>query len=288
MFSRVWAFMGLSLLFVLTAMVLIMNTKQREEAFLDRQLAVHKAIVHGTAYAVSEQIHQEQRNIQLFAEEYRQMITRLAQYPADHATRTSLNTRLRQRFPDALTFTITNAQGSTILSDIDSLVGELCRREIVDYYKLAQSAGAKARNPVLIHPQSGNYHYDVMAQVGNSVFFVSLFPRAVAEILRNHEIPGHELILVKRQDQSLIEITAKGVRDVLHRDIRLSKQEQERIRAFENVKDTEWRLVDLTLPEFSEDYQRQLWKETIVVLLIVAVACLLMLMFVWRKETRQN
>ena len=287
MASRIWTFMIVSLLFVATAMTMIMYTKQRETAFLDQQVVVHEAIVHGTAFAVSEQILREQRNIQLFADEYRQMITRLAQYPTDEATRASLNIRLHQRFPDALTFTITNAEGATILSDIDSLVGEACRNEIVDYYRLAKTAGAKARNPILIHPQPDNYHYDVMAQVGDRVFFVSILPKAVTEILRNHQIPGHELILVKKQDLSLIEIAAKGVRDVLVRDIRLSQEERERIRTAESVIGTEWRLIDLPEAKYAEEYQRQLWKEATMVLMILVLGGLMM-MFVWRKDLRQR
>ncbi len=288
MASRIWTFMIVSLLFVATAMTMIMYTKQRETAFLDQQVVVHEAIVHGTAFAVSEQILREQRNIQLFADEYRQMITRLAQYPTDEATRASLNIRLHQRFPDALTFTITNAEGATILSDIDSLVGEACRNEIVDYYRLAKTAGAKARNPILIHPQPDNYHYDVMAQVGDRVFFVSILPKAVTEILRNHQIPGHELILVKKQDLSLIEIAAKGVRDVLVRDIRLSQEERERIRTAESVIGTEWRLIDLPEAKYAEEYQRQLWKEATMVLMILVLGGLMMMMFVWRKDLRQR
>ena len=286
--SRIWTFLIVSLLFVATAMTMIMYTKQRETAFLDQQVVVHEAIVHGTAFAVSEQVLREQRNIQLFADEYRQMITRLAQYPTDEATRASLNTRLHQRFPDALTFTITNAQGATILSDIDSLVGEACRNEIVDYYRLAKTAGAKARNPILIHPQPDNYHYDVMAQVGDIVFFVSILPKAVTEILHNHQIPGHELILVKKQDLSLIEIAAKGVRDILVREIRLSQEERERIRTAENVVGTEWRLIDLPEPKYAEEYQRQLWKEATMVLMILVLGGLMMMMFVWRKDLRQR
>ena len=286
--SRVWTLMIISLLFVATAMTMIMYTKQRETAFLDRQMLVHKAIVHGTAFAVSEQILNEQRDIQLFTDEYQQLITRLTQYPTDEATRASLNTRLHQRFPDALTFTITNSQGATILSDIDSLVGATCRTEIADYYRLAKTAGAKARTPVLIHPQPDNYHYDVMAQVGDVVFFVSILPKVVTEILRNHQIPGHELILVRAQDLSLIEIAAKGVRDVLVRDTRLSQEEQQRIRAAENVIGTEWRLIDLPEPQFADEYQRQLWKEATMVLMILALGGFMMIMFAWRKNLRRK
>ncbi len=287
MSSRVWTFLIVSLLFVVAAMAMIMYTKQRETAFLDRQAVMYEAIVHGAAFAVGEQVLREQRNVQLFADEYRKMIIRLTQYPTDEVTRASLNTRLQQRFPDALTFTITNSRGATILSDIDALVGKACRNEIVNYYKRAKTAGAKARNPVVIHPQPGNYHYDVMAQVSDSVFFVSLYPKAVAEILRNHQVPGHELILVKRQDLSLIEITAKGVRDALVRDIRLSQAEQGRIRTAENVMGTEWRLIDLPEPKYAKEYQQQLWKEAAIVLMILALGGVIMMMFVWRQALRR-
>jgi hypothetical protein len=284
MSSKVWTFLVVAISFIAMTMTMVMYTKQREIAFLDRQEMVDKAIVHGTAFAVSEQVLQEQRNVQLFADEYRELITRLAQYPTDKVTRSSLKHRLQQRFPDSLTFTMTNAQGITILSDVDLLVGKVCRREISDYYKLAKSAGIRARNPVVIHPQPGHYHYDVMAQVGDIVFFVSILPRAVAELLRNHQVPGHELMLVKKQDLSLIEIASKGVRDVLVRDVRLSQKESERIRVAESVKGTEWRLIDLPELQFEEEYQRQLWKEASVVLMILALAGFLMMMLVWRSD----
>jgi hypothetical protein len=110
----------------------------------------------------------------------------------------------------------------------------------------------------------------------------------VTEILRNHQIPGHELILVRAQDLSLIEIAAKGVRDVLVRDTRLSQEEQQRIRTAENVIGTEWRLIDLPEPQFADEYQRQLWKEATMVLMILALGGLMMIMFAWRKNLRRK
>ena len=280
MVTRLHLFIVIALSLLLTSVILIMYTQQREQEFLQHQLEIQRAMVEGAAGDISFRLQEQIRHVRLFNDEYRQMISHLARYPRDENTRQILNTRLKERFPNADSFTITHASGNPILDDFEGNIGDVCQQDISNFSAEVQrlrSTGS-AHNAIFIHPQAGRYHYDIMAAVkdggfypGSSIFLVSFKPDYIQNILKSREIPGHKLMLTKLHDNSLIEISDEGTRDTMGREGRLTRKELLSIKASENIPNTNWVMVDLKDPSYQKQYINKLWKEAGGIILIVAV-----------------
>lgn len=273
----------IAMMFVLiTAIILIIYTVQRGQEFKDHQSMIQKAAVHGAAYAIRLQLSNKHRHVRLFLNEYQRLVTHLINFPTDEKTASDIKARLQQRFPDFFTYTVTNQKGEPVLIDFDELVGSACMLDLTTFIQKINKK-EMALNKVFVHPQPYHYHYDIMAPLYLNgkrahIFFASFYLQDITDILRTHEIPGQNLILVKLSDPSLIEVTKQGARDKLvTRESRLSKEEQQGIRVYENIPDTSWRLVNLPDLEFEKKYLRSLWKEAAIIIFIVTLALLLLI-----------
>lgn len=276
-------FLTIAIFLLITAIILIFNTMQRDREFISHTHNIQKSAVHGAAFAIDQQIEDKQRHVRLFADEYQVLINRLIQFPNDEQTANDIKTRLEQRFTDFFTFTITDHNGVPVLSDIDSLVGEACQLDLSRFAKRAISRNKPVKNKIFIHPQPYHYHYDVMVPLLNNqavprIFFVSFYPKDLSNILKTHEIPGQSLMMVKQSDLDLIEVTSEGSREQLKREIRLSPEERQRIVAFEDIGNTQWRLVNLPESGYVDNYRKGLWKEALFIMLVVSAALILPLL----------
>lgn len=287
MFKQLEVFMIAMMFVLVTAIILIVYTIQRGEEFKTHQNILQKASVHGAAYAVKLQLDNKQRHVRLFLEEYERLASHLVMFPNDLKTANDIKTRLQQRFSDFFTFTVTNQEGMPLLQDFDTLVGEACKRDLKKYFTLV-SKREMTLNEVFVHPQPYHYHYDIMAPLSASsgeahIFFVSFDLNEIVDILRTHEIPGQRLILVKHSDPALIEVTKEGSRDKLASGVpQLTKEEQQSIRLYEYIPDTNWRLVAIPDTHFEKQYLGNLWKEAAIIISIVSLAFLL-LVFITSK-----
>ncbi|MCK5918225.1 MAG: hypothetical protein KAG34_07355 [Cocleimonas sp.] len=285
---------AIAMMFVLiTAIILIIYTMQRGQEFKAHQSTIQKATVHGAAYAVKLQLANKHRHVRLFLDEYEKLVTHLILFPTDTKTASDIKERLQQRFTDFFTFTVTNQKGVPLLLDFDSLVGDACMVDLQQYFK-SISRKEVALNKVFVHPQPYHYHYDIMAplyssRAGAHIFFASFDLRDIIDIIRTHEIPGQTLMLVKRSDPTLIEAAKQGARDKLtFREVRLSKEEQQAIRVYENIPDTDWRLVNIPDADFERHYLRGLWIEAAIIIFIVTLALLLLIFILARYNTERK
>ena len=282
MVSRLHLFIITALSLLLTSIILVTYTQQREQEFIAHQLAIQEAMVEGAARDISYRLENQIRHVRLFNDEYRQLISHLAYYPDDKSTEEIIDTRLRQRFPSVSSFSITSATGTPVLDDSKARVGKICKRDISSFSTEVSrlSDSNEVTNTIFIHPQAGNHHYDVMAYIKDSnpdrnIFFVSFNPKPIQNILRSRKIPGHQLMLTRLHDDSLIEISAAGTRDNMGRDRRLSKEELLTVKTSREIPNTDWVMIDLKDPAYEQAYINKLWKESAGILLIFAIANLI-------------
>lgn len=283
MVTRLHLFIVITLSILLTSVILTMYTQQRVQDFKEHRLVIEKAMVEGTARDISNRLESQIRHVRLFNDEYRRLISYLTVSPHDEATKEIINIRLRERFPDVESFTITNAVGTPLLDDVETRVGDICKRDISNFViedKRLSHSEFEAKNAIFIHPQAGHYHYDIMATVmdgtpNHNVFLVSFNPQPIQDILKSREIPGHQLILSKSNDHALIEISAAGTRDTMGRDGRLTETELLSLKVSKDIPNTDWAMVDLQDPDYEEAYINKLWKESGSIILIVAITNIL-------------
>jgi hypothetical protein len=290
MLKRLEVFLVIALFLLITAIILIVYTKQREYEFLAHQDVLQTSSVRGASHAVTLYLLDEQRNTRLLVDEYAPMFMQVLSTPGDFRLIEEVKNRLQKRFPGFLSFTFADHFGQPTVLDIDGIVGELCQRDLQQYAGTIKEPAS--RNNIYIHPQPGYYHYDIMVPLSanggpSRIFFISFLPDGIAEILGTHEIPGYQLMLVKQDDPRLIEISSEGVRDKIEREIRLSDDEFKRVKVGENLPDTHWRLVSLPVKNFQEHYLKGLWREAVIIILLVML-CLLLIMPVLFKLARSR
>ena len=157
---------------VITAIILIIYSKQREQEFKAYNISTQETIVNGAAYAINMKLLDKRRNVQLFVNEYARHLNQLALTPNNEKFVDNIKIRLQQRFQDYFTYTITNKQGIPKLDNMDELVGQVCQVDIKNYAKnLSKNNSGKLQNKVIIHPQPFNYHYDKKKLLSTRSFF---------------------------------------------------------------------------------------------------------------------
>jgi hypothetical protein len=149
-------------------------------------------------------------------------------------------------FPGSATYTLANSEGRVILEDIETLIGKGCRENIRLFAISNKQSDAQLR----IHSDRLNYHFDIMHEMHAKdgrivIFFVSFEPDRIAQFISNIQLPGHQLMILKKDADSLIEVTEVGARVKLNRDTALTEAEHTRILASMDVVDTLWQLVDI-------------------------------------------
>lgn len=292
MLKRMEIFLIAAVFILITAVILIIYSKQREQEFISHHATTQEAIVNGAAYAINLQLLEKKRHVHLFANEYAHLFVQLNTNPMNEKFEDDIKIRLQQRFPDFFTYTVTDQSGVPKLLNIESLVGNACQRDLSDFAKQISTNSKDLQNKVFIHPQPFNYHYDIMAPiytagVGPRIFFISFYLKEITDILKTHELPGQSLILVRQSDTRLIEVSSQGTRDTLKRDLNLSDAELQRIIVHKNIPGTDWRLVNLPDPAYLKQYQKVLWNEALFILIIVTIA-MFILIFVMIKMAKNR
>jgi len=293
MLKRMEVFFIASMFILFTTVILVVYTMQREQEFITHNNDIQLAVVQGAAYAINLQLQNKRRHVRLFVDEYADLFLHLDKHPKDETKSKAIITRLQQRFPDFFTYTITDNQGEPILFDIDMLVGEACQSDLNNYASKMKWKHTELNNEVVIHPQPFHYHYDIMSPLQSKVsktriFFSSFYLSEIANILKTHEVPGLQLFLTRQSEPSLIEVSRNGARDKLKRDVNLSYDERTIIHAYQDLPESDWRLVVLPDSSIKQDYVNKLWEEVIIVLAIVALALYVLITFMFKLTENKN
>ncbi|MCB1876272.1 MAG: PAS domain S-box protein [Chromatiales bacterium] len=237
---------GLLFLLVAAGMLTWYGVNEYHQRAEQRQLLVGTALGI-VSVQVAQFISEYHRRVDVFVRENQEAIKHLFDEPNDDAGIAWLEGQLKLRFPEAFAFTLVGNDGRPVLEDFEGLVGENCRADIYE----SVLPGSQA--PISIHPNPFAYHFDIMTPwppVGNvaGLFFVSIRADHLADMLSQFTLPGHELLLVKASDPTLIEVSKAGSRDRLQRAIRLGPEELKWINGRQAVRGTNWEVIALGSP----------------------------------------
>jgi PAS domain S-box-containing protein len=274
-------------LLVIMALLLYVNSRGRYEDFAESQQALMEKSARDTVQTLGIYIEQTRRLVGLFASRERENIRLLSIDPDNNVAREELEARLEQYIPDFFAFTIADASGAPLLDDFEGNVGEVCRTDIRNF------SHSKHPQELFIHPNPLQYHFDIMTPVklaGNKpgVFFVSFKPDVLGQLLKNSELPDHQLLLLHSDDVGLIEITAEGARDDIEREIHLSEQETESIDIQFDVPGSLWELVYLPDTELFKSVRRQMLLYAELEYLVILLFSVVMLAFIRREESKRE
>ncbi|MEQ8229777.1 MAG: response regulator [Rhodospirillales bacterium] len=244
-----------------SAAIAVLSAKQNIDVYEQNQIALAETEVQVVANDVGRFIEDQNRRISAFAIDNEQAIFDLAKTPDNEKLKVDLTKRLKRWFPDFFTFTIADANGTDVLDDLEGFVGGVCKADIRSFVAATRQSvprrhdGHGGPSPTssyqaFVHPQAFNYHFDSMAPLYRNgdvfgAFFVSFYTKRIERLLANYQSAGHNLMLIHRDRDGLIEISPAGTRDKIAdaRDIRLTPREIDDTLAEQDVPGTRWRVV---------------------------------------------
>lgn len=298
MFSRLHAFLYTSVLILTIAIILIWQTQKNLHYFIETQQLFERSVVESAAAEISDFIHDVQTASHIFAEEYAPSFQYMQANPSNSAYRADMVARMQRRFPDYMSFSVTDETGKLLYQDKAIHFGEICEKEVHQYALRNQNLTQAPEywQNIRIHPKLQHYHFDTMSPwlmangKNRGIFLLGLKPTALIKILKRQQIPNYRILLLSNNGTASIELTDEGTTEQLLGDLYLSKDELMRVHAKAEVKGTAWQLVSVPDAQLFSDYEHKLWQEALLILAIVSVISLLMSDMIWRitQRARQN
>ena len=281
--------------FLLLSFLIVFFTDRDITAYENNQAAILEASTEKAAYTIERFIDTRRRHIEAFSQDHADLIQRYLEEPDSQNLRRAIEMRLRRWFPQYFTFTVADTSGEDMIDDLEGFVGRICKASIRAFADAHAGTGShKHLDDVIIHPLANNYHFDIMAPWQTNgrlmgVFFVSFFPKSIAEILRSFESPGHQLILANRDRPGLIEVTDQGARDVIstRRDINLTGAETEAVLFRRPVQGSRWELVGLPVAGLFAGYAERAWRDAVILIGVLLLATSLAIIAMGRMERRR-
>jgi len=273
--------------FVCALLIAMLTGAERSyEEYQEYQNDLMEQSVSGSANKIQILLDGLRTSLQMFVSDRVELLRELERNPNDDDAYQSILSPLANHFPDYYAFTLANSKGEVLYDDFGEKIGDLCLQDIEAFAKGNRS------EQIYVHPGPGKYHFDVMvpwrmSDNSKGVFFVSFKPERVVQLLRDSQIPGHNLLLVRKDTPDLIEITSKGVREILADNNRLSSNELGRISVSTSIPTTRWTLVDVPEIDLFTNRSGELTNQ-----LILAIGTLLLVtIFLWtwiRREEKQR
>jgi signal transduction histidine kinase len=268
--------------------LLYWNTLQRISDFDETQNKLTEGAVISTSNELSFMVEDLRRRVSVFAEEHIDDLIALSTGDGDVDTiNEKLGRAVKKRFPNSFTFTVIGEDGNLLIEDFEGHVGQVCQKDIHRF------ADDQHKMEVYVHPNPLGYHFDIMTEWTGTdnhqtkgIFFVSFLLEDISRLLKNGQLPGHQLLLTKQDTPDLLEVTAQGGRNELTRDIRLNEEELTRIRAQKEIPGSYWVLSDLPPQGMIEERHLKLWTEAAIafaVLLLISISILFMLSRIQRQ-----
>ncbi len=165
--------------------------------------------VTSTAREIDLLIDSHRRAVSLFVEQKSEMLASILAKRNSQLDISKFSSDIEKYFPFHLTYLIADTDGKIRFFHEEALVGDSCKAEISSY-----ADNDHFKNPVFIHPgkRDDTEHFDVLVPLSDQgkevgIFFVSFRLKALHRILAHGEVVGHQLLLVKQDDLSHIELT---------------------------------------------------------------------------------
>ncbi len=282
---HVFGALFLVLVGVLAALFWSVRADYHTQLDFQRQMARHS--VGDAAEALADLIETQRDGITYLAQGKGELLSRLADNPADREARQALRSLLEYRFPSHVAHTLATPAGE-LLNDLGEDIAEPCREE------LRQFAANTRPNLPYVHPTPGSYHYELMAPwrhgTREGILLVAFNLDPLARLLKNNQVAGHRLVLARQDLPHLIEADAAGGRDRLGGDFNLSGEDLARSRqvgARAPIPGTLWELVDIPEAGSLAAARRHLWFQ-FASLAVIALALGGLLAWVVRGDLRRR
>ena len=226
------------------------QTYFRYTALDNEQREMANQAVSLASQSIDQTLQEERHLLLLFTQQHTAVLNAVKSTPGSAPSREALARKIRQYFPEAFAHTLADKNGNVLMEYFDGLVAEDCRNNIRAFARTGEQQLRMHANPL-------KPHYDIMAQYGDCVFFVSFDPHNISGLLSEYALHGLRLYLLKGSGPQ-VDIAGLEHQGPQRHAITLSAQEQGAILAAAYVPHTDWRLVALPMYE-------HLWAERLAI-----------------------
>jgi PAS domain S-box-containing protein len=246
--ASLWLLVGI-LLAAACLLAVYVHLSYRE--FRSNQGKLAEQLVTGTSRLVVDYINELNFRVTLFADLEQAALARLVEDDGDVDAWNRVQTRMAGYFKYAFAFGVADENGEILVEDFDGKIEGVCKSDLRRYAHEPDS------RLTYIHPNPLGYHFDMSRPIRldekrRGVFFLSFYPERIVSILKGSEIAGHRLLLLNKEARGLIEVTARGSREALGENIRLTAGELRQMLAQSEIGGSKWLLVDLPAPAWME------------------------------------
>jgi diguanylate cyclase (GGDEF)-like protein len=263
------------ILFLSFGVLLYWLATDRYQVFVNSHENTARNTTKIIAFQINKTLIEKERVINIFIESYKDLITELSNNPEDDEIHQALNARLKKYLPDFVAFNIITSLGQPIIGDFNGDIGELCLEDINYYIK-------NGEQHIRLHPNHNIYHFDVINKYSinktDQYFFVSFNISDIAELLSSTQPENHNLMVINKEANDLIEVTSKGDRQQIsgRLDFRMSGDERLRVLSTTKIKGTSWDVIDLYDEGLFDNYRNKVIIQTFIVFYIIAMIILFM------------
>jgi len=249
------------------------------------------ASVKGAAEAIEREVRRLHSVATLLTRQQASTLAALASQPDNPALQAALDQAVSGAFDEVYVHTAADGQGQVLLPDPDQLMGKMCRGDLLDY------ARAHAANPLAVyspnmHPnrvgEKFGRHFDIIVKNDQGgYFFIGIHAAYLQKLLQQHELPGHQLLLVSGE---------RELRENLNVDTRLAANKElpllgaaatAQLRGLSPIPQTAWKLAARARPGFFSAWEQTMWRDMRLAwgafTLLAAGVCTL-----WSRESRRR
>lgn len=276
------------IMLVLIGILLVLQALIRYNDFVGNQQALMQNEVEIGGKEVERLINNLHNEVEIFAEEKYEIINFLAAYPDSEEIGEHIQKKVKGLFPDYMSVSIADDNALPRYNSAEKDSDIVCLDDIIAFLTSGN------RSDISIHEHNGKHHFDVMSKWGRTrvrgILKISFKPEIISRSLQISESPGHKLVLLHKNKNDLIEISATGARvhPELKETIRLDEEALSRVGASHDVKGTHWQLVALPEENLYSDQLKFILYQTLTVVLAIAIVSLIMLRTIKRAEIRRE
>jgi len=264
---------------VMVGLLLAWNATTRIKNFNASQLQLAEHSVKAAVSEVELYLKGYQRAVDIFAEENRFYLSNVELWPQDMELYSELKDKVDRFFPDNMAFTIAGSSGGTLLEGFEGLVGKACKSDIEAFS--ADQGGHS------IHKHQGLEgawpHFDIMTlwentDSGVGVFFLSIKIGRLSDILKNAEVIGHRLMLMRQDTPGKVDVASPETWNTLPADGQLGSVEMQRISFSSPIPGTGWEAAILPRNHLYSDAHRTILVQTLLIFIGFLVVSVIMRM----------
>jgi diguanylate cyclase (GGDEF)-like protein len=275
------------ILFLSFGILLYWLATDRYQVFFTSHADAAKNTTRIVAFEINKTLREKQRIVNIFVESHKDLITDLSNDPENETIHQALETRLKKYLPGFFAFNIMTSMGKPIIGDFDRNIDKLCLQDLGLYIE-------SGKQNFRIHLNNNASHYDIISKFStdrhSQLFFISFKIDELSELLNSIQQEKHNLVLINKEKDNLIEVTALDSRLEINKSIdhKMDGDNKLRTLATTRVKDTSWHVIDMRDSGLFTDYKNRITTEYIIAYYIFAIIVLFMRNILLKQDAKRT